>query len=111
MRLLTRMFDVTSGHVLIDNIDTRAVTVNSLRNRISVVPQDTSLFDETIEYNIQYGNATATKEDIERVIDKCNLRPTIDKMPMGLQTQVCYRMPTCISTLYYSCIWHIVCLY
>ena len=90
MRLLTRMFDVTSGHVLIDNIDTRAVTVNSLRNRISVVPQDTSLFDETIEYNIQYGNATATREDIERVIDKCNLRPTIDKMPMGLQTQVCY---------------------
>ena len=88
LRLITRMFDVSSGAVIIDNIDTREVTVNSLRRRIAVVPQDTSLFDETIQYNLLYGNASATPADIEMVLDKANLKSTIAKMPFGLQTPV-----------------------
>ena len=48
MRLITRMFDVSDGSVVIDGVDTRTVRLKSLRQRIAVVPQDTSLFDETI---------------------------------------------------------------
>lgn len=88
LRLITRMFDVSSGAVVIDNTDTREVTVNSLRRRIAVVPQDTSLFDETIQYNLLYGNASATDADIEFVLEKCNLKSTILKMPFGLMTPV-----------------------
>ena len=88
MRLITRMFDVSAGQVIIDGVDTRAVRLKSLRKRIAVVPQDTSLFDETIEYNLRYGNRNATKEDLLRVIEKSNLRSTLDKMPLGFQTPV-----------------------
>lgn len=88
LRLITRMFDVSSGSVIIDDVDTRDVTVKSLRRRIAVVPQDTSLFDETIQYNLLYGNASATPQDIEEVLEKCNLKSTILKMPFGLQTPV-----------------------
>ena len=88
MRLITRMFDASAGQVMIDGVDTRHVRIKSLRKRIAVVPQDTSLFDETIEYNLRYGNRTATKEDLLRVMDKANLRATLDKMPLGFQTPV-----------------------
>lgn len=63
------------------------MTLDSLRRRISVIPQDTSLFSDTLEANIMYGNPDATPQDLSRVVERCNLSPTLAKMPHGLQTQ------------------------
>ena len=88
MRLITRMLDPTGGKILIDGQDIKTVSLSSLRNRVAVVPQDTSLFDDTVEFNIKYGNSYASQNDIAQVIDKCNLIDTIKKLPQGLQTKV-----------------------
>lgn len=91
-----------SGCVLIDGVDTRNVSLKSLRNRVTVVPQDTSLFDNSVEYNIKYGleysgidsnsnySEEKKKEDerLQMVLEKCNLVDTINKLPSGLKTQV-----------------------
>ena len=86
LRLITRIFSRYEGQVLLDNVDTSDVTTESLRRRIAVVPQDTSLFSGTIEYNIKYGRNNATSDEINRVIGLCNLNETINKM--GLDHQV-----------------------
>jgi ABC-type transport system involved in Fe-S cluster assembly fused permease/ATPase subunit len=88
MRLITRMLDPTGGQILVDGQDIKTVSLSSLRNRVAVVPQDTSLFDDTVEFNIKYGNSYASQNDIAQVIDKCNLIDTIKKLPQGLQTKV-----------------------
>lgn len=67
LRLLFRFYDVSSGAVLVDGVDIREVTQESLRASIGVVPQDTVLFNDTIGYNIQYGNPSASIEDIKSV--------------------------------------------
>ena len=87
---------------MIDGVDTRNVSLRSLRNRVTVVPQDTSLFDNSVEYNIKYGleysstdsnsnySEERKKEDekIQLVLEKCNLVETINKLPNGIKTQV-----------------------
>ena len=88
LKLITRILDPHGGQVLVDGVDTRSVSLESLRRRIAVVPQDTSLFDETVEYNLRYGNATASQADTEYAIEKCNLVETIGKLKHGLQTTV-----------------------
>jgi ABC-type multidrug transport system fused ATPase/permease subunit len=88
LKLITRMLEPATGEVLIDGCDVRNVTIESLRKRIAVVPQDTCLFDETIDYNIRYGNPNATHQEIEAAIAQANLRPTIEKFPLGLETNV-----------------------
>jgi ATP-binding cassette subfamily B protein len=55
---------------------------------VSVVPQDNSLFDETIEYNIRYGRPDATDSQLSEAVAQCNLAATIAKLPDGLQTRV-----------------------
>lgn len=88
LKLITRMLQPTSGVICIDDISLGDVTAESLRRRIAVVPQDTSLFDETIEYNIRYGNEQASQEEISIAIEKSNLQSTISKFPLGLRTNV-----------------------
>ncbi|MDB5952756.1 MAG: metal transporter permease, partial [Massilia sp.] len=63
-RLLFRFYDVNAGAITIDGQDVRAVTQQSLRAAIGIVPQDTVLFNDTIEYNIAYGKPGASKADI-----------------------------------------------
>ncbi|HQR76403.1 MAG TPA: ABC transporter transmembrane domain-containing protein, partial [Burkholderiaceae bacterium] len=63
-RLLFRFYEVGSGAVLIDEQDVRTVTQESLRAAIGIVPQDTVLFNDTIEYNIAYGRPGATHDEI-----------------------------------------------
>jgi ATP-binding cassette, subfamily B, heavy metal transporter len=63
-RLLFRFYDVDSGTVLVNGEDVRHCTQHSLRRLIGVVPQDTSLFNETIRYNIKYGRLDATEEEM-----------------------------------------------
>ena len=88
LKLITRILDPHGGQVLVDGVDTRSVSLESLRRRIAVVPQDTSLFDETVEYNLRYGNATASAADLQYAIAKCNLEETMGKLKNGLQTTV-----------------------
>eukprot|EP01039_Chlorochromonas_danica_P002843 gene2843-3104_t len=88
LKLITRMLDPTSGAVLIDGVDVRAVTLDSLRKRIAVVPQDTCLFDDTVEYNIRYGSEGASETAVDKAIDLANLRGTVNKLADGLQTKV-----------------------
>ena len=87
-RLLFRFYDVTAGRVTIDGTDLRDVTQESLRAHIGVVPQDTVLFNETLEYNIGYGRTGASRADIERVARLAHLDHFIAQLPEGYQTRV-----------------------
>lgn len=87
-RLLYRFFDPDSGRITIDGQDIRNVTLKSLRDAIGVVPQDTVLFNDTLYYNIAYGNLNATEQEVRAVAEKVLLGPLIQRMPKGMDTQV-----------------------
>jgi ABC transporter ATM len=88
LRLLYRFYDVSAGSIQIHNQDLRDVTLPSLRRSLGVVPQDTLLFNETIFYNIQYGNLQATPEEVEAASQKAQIHESILRMPQGYQTRV-----------------------
>ncbi|HEU4621568.1 MAG TPA: ABC transporter ATP-binding protein/permease [Burkholderiaceae bacterium] len=87
-RLLFRFYDVDDGHVLIDGQDIRDVTQASLRAAIGIVPQDTVLFNDTIEYNIAYGRPNATHEDIVAAAKAAHIHDFIVSTPDGYATIV-----------------------
>ncbi len=64
------------------------MSLDSLRRYIVVIPQDTVLFNDTIEYNIKYGNINATKEELEAVLKLAQLDKVISRMPDGLHPVV-----------------------
>lgn len=88
VKLLFRFYDVTAGRILIDGQDIRAVSQQSLRQAIGIVPQDTVLFNDTIIENIRYGRTDATKAEIEHAIDLAHLRDFINSLPDGEHTVV-----------------------
>ncbi|KAL8798543.1 MAG: hypothetical protein Q9182_006576 [Xanthomendoza sp. 2 TL-2023] len=88
LRLLFRLYDVQSGSILIDDQEIRNVTLQSLRKSIGVVPQDTPLFNNTIEHNIRYGNLEASKEDVEKAAKRARIHETIESLPGGYGTMV-----------------------
>ncbi len=87
-RLLFRFYDVSSGHVKIDGQDVRDVTQESLRRAIGIVPQDTVLFNETIYYNIAYGDPSASTEQIEQAARLARIHDFVMSTPDGYQTRV-----------------------
>lgn len=87
-RLLFRFYDVTAGVITIDGQDIRTVTQKSLRAAIGIVPQDTVLFNDTLEYNIAYGRTSATHEEIEAVARMAQLDDFIARLPEGYATSV-----------------------
>ncbi len=87
-RLLFRFYDVASGAITIDGQDLRDITQHSLRQAIGVVPQDTVLFNDTIEYNIAYGRPDASREEIEEAARRARIHDFILRMPDGYQTRV-----------------------
>ena len=87
-RLLFRFYDVTGGAIRIDGQDLRAVTQDSLRAAIGVVPQDTVLFNDTILYNIAYGRPEATQAEIEAAARAARIHDFIVSLPEGYQTKV-----------------------
>jgi ATP-binding cassette subfamily B protein len=87
-RLLFRFYDVTEGAISIDGQDIRSVTQRSLRAAIGIVPQDTVLFNQTLEYNIAYGRTSAMREEIEAVARMAQLDDFIARLPEGYATQV-----------------------
>ena len=87
-RLLFRFYDPQSGSITIDGQDLRDVTQDSLRNVIGVVPQDTVLFNDSIRYNIAYGDVSAEPAKIEDAARRAQLSDFIAKLPDGYQTRV-----------------------
>jgi len=87
-RLLYRFYDVNSGQILIDGQNIANVTQHSLRKLIGIVPQDTVLFNDTIKYNIQYGNLDATMEELERAAADAQILDFIRSLPEGWNTAV-----------------------
>src|ERR1700716_1811622 len=87
-RLLFRLYDVSGGKILIDGQDIKAVTQNSLRSAIGMVPQDTVLFNDTIRYNIRYGRWDAGDAEVEEAAQLAQIDGFIKMSPKGYETQV-----------------------
>ncbi len=87
-RLLFRFYDVTEGSITIDGENIADCSQDSLRSHVSMVPQDTMLFNETIRFNVQYGNPLASEEELQQAISLANLDKLIAKLPDGLDTIV-----------------------
>nr|WP_297356033.1 ABC transporter ATP-binding protein/permease [uncultured Caldimonas sp.] len=87
-RLLFRFYDVTAGRISIDGQDIRAVTQGSLRRHIGIVPQDTVLFNDTVEYNIAYGRPGATRQEVEAAARAAHIHQFIVSTPKGYDTMV-----------------------
>ena len=87
-RLLFRFYDVQQGSICIDGQDIRHVTQDSLRHAIGIVPQDTVLFNDTIEYNIAYGRPGASREDIVKAARAASIHDFIESLPDGYATMV-----------------------
>jgi len=86
--LIPRFHDVTQGRVLVDGMDIRECTQESLRAQIAIVTQDTFLFNDTIETNIAYGKPGATREEIERAARAAYAHEFISGLPAGYGTLV-----------------------
>jgi ATP-binding cassette subfamily B protein len=87
-RLLFRFYDVQSGKILIDNQNIVDVTQSSLRKAIGIVPQDTVLFNDTIGYNIAYGNPSASLEEVHEAARAAQIDRFIKHLSDGYDTQV-----------------------
>jgi ABC-type transport system involved in Fe-S cluster assembly fused permease/ATPase subunit len=87
-RLLYRFYDVQQGRITIAGRDVREVTQSSVRQAIGIVPQDTVLFNDTIEYNIAYGRPGATRAEVEEAARAARIHGFIDSTPKGYQTMV-----------------------
>jgi ATP-binding cassette subfamily B protein len=87
-RLLFRFYDVNSGGIFIDGQNINSVMQNSLRDNIGIVPQDTVLFNDTIEHNIRYARLDASDEQIQQAAKHANIHDFITSLPDGYQTVV-----------------------
>lgn len=88
LRLLFRYYDAQSGRILLDGQDIRDVSLDSLRRAIGVVPQDTPLFNNTIQHNIHYGNLEATQEQVYEAARRAHIHESIERFPDGYNTKV-----------------------
>ncbi|OOC60938.1 ABC transporter ATP-binding protein [Paenibacillus ihbetae] len=88
INLLSRFYDITAGKLTIDGYDIQSVTVESLRNQIGIVLQDTFIFSGTIRDNIRFGRLDATNEEIEQVAKAVGAHEFIVQMPGGYDTEV-----------------------
>ncbi len=88
IKLLFRFYDSDQGHIAIDGQDITAVNLESLRQAIGIVPQDTVLFNDTIFENIRYGNPNATDQQVHRAIELAHLAEFIAVLPEGSDTIV-----------------------
>lgn len=88
LRLLFRFYDVQEGRITIDGQDIRDVSLESLRKAIGVVPQDTPLFNDTIEHNIRYGDLSKSPEDVEAAAKRARIHEIIQRFPDGYKTMV-----------------------
>lgn len=88
LRLLFRYYDIESGRITIDGQDVRDVSLESLRKSIGVVPQDTPLFNATIEHNIRYGRLDATDEEVRAAARRARIDTIVESWPDQYNTMV-----------------------
>jgi len=88
INLIPRFYDPTSGRIMIDGIDIRDVTLESLRKQISIVLQETYLFAAPLKDNISYGKTDATMDQIIATAKAANIHDFIDSLPEGYDTEV-----------------------
>src|SRR6266487_1927789 len=86
--LLPRVYDVTEGSVLVGDVDVRDATLQSLRDTIGVVTQDSHLFHETIVENLRYARPDATDEELWTALDRAQVGHLVRELPDGLETIV-----------------------
>ncbi len=88
VNLLPRFYNLDGGHILIDGMDIREVTLTSLRRQIGIVPQETVLFSGTIAANIAFGHSEYNLEEIETAARIANAHQFITQLPQGYYTYV-----------------------
>jgi subfamily B ATP-binding cassette protein MsbA len=88
VNLLPRFYDVTKGKILIDGMDIRHVTLQSLRNQIGVVSQQTLLFNDTVRNNIAYGRPDIPAEEVIKAATMADAHDFIVKLPQGYDTVI-----------------------
>ncbi|MCX7233605.1 MAG: ABC transporter ATP-binding protein/permease [Burkholderiales bacterium] len=87
-RLLFRFYDVQQGRILLDAQDIKQVTQTSVRQAIGIVPQDTVLFNDTVEYNIAYGQPGASRAQVEEAARSAHIHDFISATPKGYEAMV-----------------------
>jgi ATP-binding cassette subfamily B protein len=87
-RLLFRFYDAQEGSIRIDGQDIKQLTQDSVRRAIGIVPQDTVLFNDTVYYNIAYGQTAASKEQVEEAAKSARIHDFIASTPQGYETMV-----------------------
>ena len=88
LNLIPRFYQASKGEITIDNQLINDVTLESLRGKISLVSQETTLFDDTIKNNIKYANENATDEEVLKVAKLSNAHDFIEKLPSGYETLI-----------------------
>jgi subfamily B ATP-binding cassette protein MsbA len=88
LNLLVRYYDVTEGRILVDGVDTRSMTLASLRSQFALVSQDIFLFNDTVAANIAYGNVAASEAAIRHAADAAFATGFIEKLPDGFATEI-----------------------
>ncbi len=86
--LVSRLYDVTNGSILISGVDLRDATLNSIQNVIGVVTQDVHLFHETLRSNLLYAKPDASDEELLEALRSAQILPLIESLPDGLDTEV-----------------------
>src|SRR5439155_6493324 len=86
--LISRVYDVTSGQVLVGGVDVRDATLASLRDAIGVVTQDAHLFHETIAENLRYAKPDAADDELWAALDGAQIAELVRGLPDGLETMV-----------------------
>src|SRR5699024_99698 len=88
MNLINRFYDVNSGKVTFDGVDVRDITLESLRNNVGIVLQDSVLFTGSVEDNIKYGKPDASRDEVIAAAKEANIHDFIMTLPYGYDTQV-----------------------
>lgn len=87
-RLITRLLEPDSGVILLDGIPIKSLDLTALRRSIAIVPQDTTLLNDTIARNIAFGRAGSSQADIERAAKLARIHDFISRLPQGYETSV-----------------------
>jgi ATP-binding cassette subfamily B protein len=88
VKLLLRFYDPSQGIIKIDGVNIKKMKKSTLREKISVVPQEPIMFNNTIKYNLAYGKDKATMDEIIMAAERANILEFIEKLPKGWDTEV-----------------------
>ncbi|MCH7897012.1 MAG: ABC transporter ATP-binding protein [candidate division NC10 bacterium] len=90
VNLLTRLYEIERGAILVDGRDIRGLDLTALRQRIGLIPQDPFLFSESLATNLQVGHGVSP-EEVNRSLELAGAAPVVERLPAGLQTRLTER--------------------